>query len=211
MTEHAEVPTTTEEVRQAYEENASAYALVGPIAEYLGLGRLRRRLLQNASGDVLEVAVGTGANLRHYPEGCRITAVDISEAMLEHARRQAAKLDLQVNFRPMDAEHLDFPDNHFDTVVSTMTMCTFIHPVTALQQMNRVCKTDGKILLLEHGRSSTGWIARWQDRGEMRHADKTGCHWNREPLALVREAGLAPTTSQRSFFGIFHEIAINAS
>ena len=211
MTEHSQIPTTTEEVRQAYEENASAYALVGPVVEYLGLGRLRRRLLRKASGDVLEVAVGTGANLRHYPEGCRLTAVDISEAMMEHAKQQAGKLDRQVDFRLMDAEHLDFPSDHFDTVVSTMTVCTFIHPVTALQEMSRVCKPDGKILLLEHGRSSIAWIARWQDRREARHADKTGCHWNREPLALAREAGLKPATSRRSFFGIFHEIVVNAA
>lgn len=206
MTEHAQIPRTTEEVRQAYDANASLYALFEPVAEYLGLRRLRRRLLQKASGDVLEVAVGTGANLRYYPRGCRITAVDISEAMLTHARREADRRDLQVDFRLMDAEQLDFPDNHFDTVASAMTVCTFIRPVAALQEMNRVCKPDGKILLLEHGRSSTGWIAKWQDRGEARHAEKTGCHWNREPLALVKESGLNPVSSRRSFFGVFHEI-----
>ncbi len=201
-----QIPTTTEEVRQAYNENASLYALFEPVAEYLGLRRIRRHLLQQATGDVLEVAVGTDANLRHYPKDCRLTAVDLSAAMLERAQRRTEKLRLQVDFRQMDAEHLDFPAGRFDTVTSTMTLCTFIDPVAALGEMSRVCKPGGRILLMEHGRSSTGWIARWQNRREDKHARQFGCHWNRESLEIAEAAGLTITHAQRHFFGIFHEI-----
>lgn len=103
------VPSTTEEIRRAYNENASVYALFEPIAEYLGLRRVRRRLLRQATGEVLEVAVGTGANLPYYPGGCRITAVDVSEAMLERAESRAEPLGRPVDFRRMDAEGLGFP------------------------------------------------------------------------------------------------------
>ena len=206
MNKHSDIPRTTEEVRQAYDENASIYALFEPIAEYLGLRRLRRRLLQQARGEVLEVAVGTGANLPHYPADCRITAVDVSEAMLGRAEKRAQKLKLNAEFHQTDAEDLDFPTDHFDTVTSTMTLCTFINPASALREMSRVCKPDGKILLMEHGRSSTEWIARWQDRREHQHAKQVGCHWNREPLEIATEAGLDVMRTQRHFFGIFHEI-----
>ncbi len=202
-----QIPTTTEEVRRAYNENASLYALFEPMAEYLGLRRIRRRLLRQATGDVLEVAVGTGANLPYYPDGCRITAVDISEAMLKRAQRRAGKLHLQVGFHRMNAEAHDFPNGHFDTVVSTMTLCTFIDPIEALREMSRVCKPEGKILLMEHGRSRWEWIARWQDQREEKHAKQVGCHWNRESLEIAEAAGLTIIHARRHFFGIFHELA----
>lgn len=205
------IPATTEEIRRCYDENAKLFALFEPIIEYLGLRQLRRRLIGKASGHVLEVAVGTGANLPYYPAECRITAIDVSPSMLEIARQQARKLGRDVNFQVMDAEHLDFPDDHFDTVVSALSTCTFIDPVAALQEMYRVCRPDGRILLLEHGRSSWEWLGRWQDRKEDWHARQTGCHWNRESLELVRRAGLRPVHTRRSFFGIFHEIVASPS
>jgi hypothetical protein len=72
--------------------------------------------------------------------------------------------------------------------------------------MARVCRTDGRILLLEHGRSKQGWLGDWQDRKADRHALRLGCRWNREPLDLISQAGLTLISSQRTFLGIFHEI-----
>jgi len=91
-------------------------------------------------------------------------------------------------------------------VVSSLTTCTFPNPVAALQEMGRVCRPEGKILLLEHGRSDRAWLGRWQDERADRHAKQLGCHWNREPLELVREAGLKIVNAQRLFFGIFYQI-----
>jgi ubiquinone/menaquinone biosynthesis C-methylase UbiE len=107
--------------------------------------------LQQASGKVLEVAVGTGKNLNYYPRGCRIIAVDLSREMLNIARNRAAKLAKQVSFLVADAEALPFPDNSFDTVVSSVSTCTFPNPVAALKEIARVCRPEGKVLLLEHG------------------------------------------------------------
>lgn len=200
----AALPTLKDEIRRKYDKFARWYDLMDGIPEVLGVRRLRRRLLQRASGRVLEIAVGTGRNLRYYPKACKITAVDFSPAMLYVTRSRADRLRLTIPFLVMDAESLAFHDRCFDTVVSSLTVCTFPDPAAALSDMARVCHADGRILLLEHGRSDVEWLGRWQDRRADRHARALGCRWNREPLDLVRQAGLKLIASQRLFFGVFH-------
>jgi ubiquinone/menaquinone biosynthesis C-methylase UbiE len=126
--------------------------------------------------------------------------------MLKVARNRAAKLSMRVSFLVADAEALPFADKSFDTVVSSLSTCTFPNPVAALEDMARVCRTSGKILLLEHGRSDRGWLGRWQDHHADKFAKPFGCHWNREPLELTKSAGLKIIRSHRSFFGVFHRI-----
>lgn len=208
MSINGKVPVllTSKEISQKYDRFARWYDWVEGVPDLLGVQRLRRRLLRRASGRVLEIAVGTGKNLRYYPPGCRITAVDISPAMLNVARKRAAKLSINVSFLLADAEALPFRDRSFDTVVSTLTTCTFPNPVIALREMARVCRPEGRILLLEHGRSNREWLGHWQDRLADRNAKALGCHWNREPLELARKAELEIVSPHRTFFGIFHEI-----
>ena len=199
------------EILQKYEKFAPWYDLIEGILEFLGVKSLRRRLLRRASKRVLEIAVGTGKNLRYYPEGCQITAVDLSPAMLDIARKRARDLSLHAAFFLMDGETLAFRDQSFDTVVDSLTLCTFPDPVVALREMARVCRTDGRILLLEHGRSERGWLGHWQDRKADRHAQRLGCRWNREPPDLVYQAGLSLISARRTFLGIFHEIEAKPS
>jgi ubiquinone/menaquinone biosynthesis C-methylase UbiE len=198
-----------EDIRRKYDKVAPWYDLVEAIpADFLGLKKLRRKLLKQATGRVLEIGVGTGRNIPLYPGSCNLTAIDLSPGMLEIARERAERLGLVVTFSVMDAESLEFPDQSFDTVVDSLNMCTFPDPVAALREMARVCKQGGRILLLEHGRSDRGWLGRWQDRREDSHAKRLGCRWNREPLDLVRKAGLMPDAAERAFFGIFHVIEV---
>lgn len=192
------------EIRQKYDRIAPRYDLMEGLPEFLGLSKLRRRFLQKASGRVLEVAAGTGKNLRYYPPACRLVGIDFSPAMLAVARQRAGRLGLCLPLLVMDAEALAFPDHSFDTVVSSLTLCTFPDPMAALGEMARVCRKEGRLLLLEHGRSDRKWLGGWQDRRADRHAEKLGCRWNREPHDLVRQAGLTLLTAQRLFFGIFH-------
>jgi len=198
------LPALKEEIRQKYDKVAPRYDLMEAIPELLGMRRLRGSLLRRAAGKVLEIAAGTGKNLRYYSRDCQLTAVDLSPAMLEVARKRANRLGLYIPFLVMDAEALAFPDQSFDTVVSSLTVCTFPDPVAALREMARVCRADGRILLLEHGRSDREWLGRWQDRRADRHAEYLGCRWNREPLDLVHQAGLMLLAARRAFFGIFH-------
>jgi ubiquinone/menaquinone biosynthesis C-methylase UbiE len=150
--------------------------------------------------------VGTGKNLKFYPSDCRNTVLDVSNEMLKVARKRAAILSIDVYFLLGDAETLPFPDKSFDTVVSSLTTCTFPNPIAALREMRRVCKSEGKLLLLEHGRSDREWLRRFQDRTADRLAKQLGCYWNRESLELVRKAGLKVVEAQPVFFGIFHQI-----
>jgi ubiquinone/menaquinone biosynthesis C-methylase UbiE len=180
--------------------------LAGRDSNLLGLSRLRRIVVRQASGKVLEVAVGTGKNLSYYPRDCRIIALDLRSQILKVARDRAANLSMSVSFFVADADVLPFRDNTFDTVVSSLSMCTFPNPVAALQETGRVCRPTGKVLLLEHGRSDRGWLGGWQDRHADQFAKPLGCHWNREPLELIKNSGLRNITAQRSLFGIFHRI-----
>lgn len=195
-----------EEIRRKYNKFARWYDLAEGIPELLGLRKLRRELLQRASGEILEVAVGTGKNLRFYPKDRQIIAVDLSPKMLDIARKRANELEIDISFLVMDAENLAFPDRSFDTVVDSLSLCTFPEPVIALKEMARVCRAEGRLLLLEHGRSDREWLGRWQDRRADTHAKQLGCRWNREPLNLTIQAGLKIISARRTFFGILHVI-----
>ncbi|MFQ5696363.1 MAG: class I SAM-dependent methyltransferase [Terriglobia bacterium] len=197
-------PMKKERLRETYDRFAPKYDWGEALPEVLGLRRLRRRLLACARGEVLEVATGTGKNLRYYPPACRIIAMDLSPRMLALARRRAARFGVQATFLVQDAEALSFPDNSFDTVVDALSLCTFPDPIGALHEMARVCRPGGSILLLEHGRSEKERIGRWQDRRAAKHARRAGCRWNLEPHELVCQAGLRLADHQRFFFGVFH-------
>lgn len=192
------------EIRALYDEIAPRYDMMEAIPEKLGVRRLRRRLLERARGRVLEVAVGTGSNLDHYPSTCRVTGLDLSRAMLERARRAAVASNRSLLPLQGDTERLPFRDGVFDTVVDTMTLCTYPDPVRALGELARVCRPDGRLLLLEHGLSDRRWLRWFQERRAEKHYRKAGCHWDRRPFDLVEGADLVVRHRERTFFGVFH-------
>jgi ubiquinone/menaquinone biosynthesis C-methylase UbiE len=200
------VEFTSQEISEKYNQFARWYDWIEGIPDLLGLSKFRQRLLRRASGNVLEIAVGTGKNLKFYRRGSRVIALDLSREMLNVARKRAAKLSIEVSFLVADAEALPFSDKSFDTIISTLSSCTFPNPVSAFREMARVCKPSGRMLLLEHGRSNRERLARFQDRHADQFAKPLGCHWNREPHAIAREAGLKILNAQRLFFGVFHLI-----
>ncbi len=177
-------------IRAVYDRLAGRYDLLEWPVEALLFRRLRRDLCRRVRGEVLEVAVGTGKNLPYYPAGCRITGVDLSPGMLRRAAARAQRLGLHARFLLMDAERLGFADSSFDTVVSTLALCTIPEPVRALREMGRVCRPGGLILLLDHVRSDRRWLGRLQDRLTPGNVRRLGCYLNRDSEALVRAAGL---------------------
>jgi ubiquinone/menaquinone biosynthesis C-methylase UbiE len=204
---------TSRELQMAHDALAARYDRRTWFNEHvLGVARLRRKLLTRATGRILEVACGTGQNLRHYPPHRELTAVDLSPQMLEVAREKAETGRLAVRLAVMDADQLEFADGSFDTVVSTLSTCTFPEPLQALREMARVCRPGGSILLLEHGHSSVPWLARYQDQHEYAHyRAHAGCRWTQEPLALVHSADLRVLSSRRSILGMFHSIVATPS
>ena len=172
--------------QRIHDRTAPAYRRSAWVRETVfGVGQLRRQLFAQATGQVLDVGCGYGANFAYLPNAAQITGVDFSPVMLELARTHAAQLGRDVTLVAGDAEALDFPDASFDTVISALSTCSFQHPITALQEMQRVCKADGQILLLEHGRSTWEWIGRYQDHYVDAMIAQGGCHWNHEPQHLV--------------------------
>ena len=204
----ASAKMTLNQVQSAYDEIADQYEKKTWFDQHiLGVARLKKKLLSKATGKTLEVACGTGQNFALFAPNSEITAIDLSPKMLEQARQNAIVHGLNVNLAVMDAEKLEFPDASFDTVVSTLSTCTFPDPVKALQEVKRVCKPGGLILLLEHGHSSLPWLASYQDRHEYQHYEQhAGCRWNQDPLDLVKAADIKVLKSKRAVMGIFHSI-----
>ncbi len=181
---------------------------IGRDESVMGINLLRRSLLYfHAKGVVLEVGAGTGRNIGYYPSSSvdRVLMTDASEEMLAKAKK---KLKEHAQGKPQyacveaDSQSLNFPDCYFDTVVDTFGLCSYDDPVKTLQEMARVCKRDGKILLLEHGRSkSWDFITQYLDKHAERHAKNWGCVWNRDLDSIIERSGLELETLRTWHFG----------
>jgi ubiquinone/menaquinone biosynthesis C-methylase UbiE len=196
------------ELQSAYDEMAARYEQKTWFDQHiLGVAHQRKNLMARAQGLILDVACGTGMNFPMFPVNSEITAIDLSPRMIEIAKQKARALHLNLRGLVMDAQKLEFPDQSFDTVTSTLSTCTFPDPIQALQEMKRVCRKDGLILLLEHGHSSMPWLAGYQDRHVLKHYQQhAGCRWNQDPLDLISAAGLKVLKSKRFGLGMFYSI-----
>jgi ubiquinone/menaquinone biosynthesis C-methylase UbiE len=143
----------SERVRRVYEREAQKYDRNVRIPERLLFSGGREWVCARAVGEVLEIAVGTGLNLRHYPDGVRLTGIEFVPAMLDIARRRAVGLGRPVELRLGDAQALEFGDATFDTVVCTLSLCTIPDDRAAVAEVQRVLRPGGRFVLLEHVRS----------------------------------------------------------
>jgi ubiquinone/menaquinone biosynthesis C-methylase UbiE len=152
----------------------------------------RARALAPARGRILEIGFGTGINLQYYPSTVqRIEAIDpdLDLDRFSQPRIEASRID--VDFHHLDAEHLPFDDEQFDTVVSTLTLCSIPDVVHALGEVRRVLKPGGQFLFLEHGLAPDAAVARWQNRlAPIWKPIGGGCHLNRPMRELVAGTGL---------------------
>lgn len=150
----------------------------------------RRQVIGLARGKVLEVGVGTGKNLPFYPPECEVTGIDFSPAMLEKARQRARELSLKVTLLEMDAQRMEFPDKTFDTVVATCVFCSVPEPVKGLEEIKRVCKSGGQIILLEHVRSENPILGTLMDILNPISLYLVGANINRRTVENVKKSGL---------------------
>jgi len=152
----------------------------------------RRRTLARASGRILEIGFGTGRNLPYYPPSVsRIEAIDPDADLDRYSQPRIAASSIAVDFHHLDAQHLPFEDARFDTVVSTLTLCSIADVAHALGEVKRVLKSGGQLLFLEHGLSPEPAVARWQRRlNPLQNRIGGGCHLDRDTACLVRAEGL---------------------
>ena len=197
---------TKKDINQSYDKFAKWYDCVVSLPDFFLVKRLREDLFRKASGKVLEIATGTGRNLSYYSDHCEVTLTDMSCRMLDKALCKARKRKMLSSILQMDAEQLGLRDNCFDTVVDSLALCTFTQPVSALREMSRVCKPGGRVLLLEHGKSSKEWLGHWQSKVASTCVERIGCHWDRDVLDLVEKSGLRIISNRCHFFGMFHSI-----
>jgi ubiquinone/menaquinone biosynthesis C-methylase UbiE len=163
--------------------------------EDAGLRDMRGELLARARGRTLELGAGTGLNLEHYPEA--VEHLVMTEPDPHMARRLRARIATSgapaggAEVVQCGAEELPFEDRSFDSVVSTLVLCTVEQPERALDETARVLRPGGRFFFLEHVRSDDGRLARWQDRLERPWGFfSAGCHPNRPTPATLASAGL---------------------
>lgn len=164
----------------------------------------REKLIGSAKGKVLEVAVGAGANFYFYPKDVDVTAVDFSGAMLSKARESATASKVRATFIQSDIESISFPENSFDTIVSTLSFCGYEYPVRVLESFSRWCKPGGQILLMEHGLSSNRLIGSTQKIIEPVFLRVVGCHLDRNMIHIFQQSPIHIHHMERYKFNTIH-------
>jgi ubiquinone/menaquinone biosynthesis C-methylase UbiE len=197
----------TERWRRYWDKQAKGYDRSMGFFDRVLFADSRDWVCRQAVGDVLEVAIGTGLNLAHYPAEVRVTGIEFSPDMLRIARRRAEELPREVDLREGDAHQLDFPDSSFDTVVCTFSLCAIPDEHRAVDEMLRVLRPGGLLLLADHVASSL-----WPVRGVQRLLEVVsvplgGEHFLRRPLTTIQAAGLAVEQDERFKLGIVERVA----
>jgi ubiquinone/menaquinone biosynthesis C-methylase UbiE len=197
----------TERWRKYWDKHSKSYDREMAFFDRKLFGDSRDWVCTQAVGSVLEVAIGTGLNLAHYPPDVALTGIEFSPSMLEFARERASSLSREIDLREGDAQQLDFPDASFDTVVCTFSLCAIPDERKAVAEMQRVLKPGGLLLLADHIRSSA-WLARVAQRLlEVATVPLQGEHFLRRPLTVVEEAGMTVEQRERFKLGLVERLA----
>ncbi|KAF2396107.1 S-adenosyl-L-methionine-dependent methyltransferase, partial [Trichodelitschia bisporula] len=224
LTQPCPTPPSDINLNAIYNATAGGFDAKVDSAEYWsGLMRLRARLVRQAKGDVLEAAAGTGRNSEFYDSRRvrRLVLVDRSAGMLGIAREKwegqqgAAEWGGgRVRFLVGDVAAGGVEDvlreggEGYDTVVQTNGLCSVEDPVAMLRNLGRLVRRDGRVLLLEHGRSYYEWVNRLMDKTAAQHAASHGCWWNRDVEGIVKESGLEVVKMKRSHLGTHYWVEL---
>mmetsp|Transcript_4071 Transcript_4071/g.11392 ORF Transcript_4071/g.11392 Transcript_4071/m.11392 type:complete len:263 (-) Transcript_4071:830-1618(-) len=205
----AERPVTKETRKRLFDMLSGKYDQLIYFDEMMmGIEHKRFKLLYDVNGIVLETAAGTGRNLDYYrmDQVESVELVDNSEGMRDVCLgKMKEKMDYferrRISYRIMELENLVYQDDRFDYVVDTFGLCSVENPGRTLEEIARVCKPGGRVHLLEHGRSTWGFLSQYLDDHAEDHVRKWGCFWNRDIEDLVRKSGLRVVTLERKHFG----------
>ena len=204
-------PTLNSIVSDKYDSYSSTYDRLdgssSASANAFGVLDLRQEASKSVHGDVLEIAIGTGLQSEYYdPKSITsFTGIDISEGMLEMARKKLSSTLSIVESKGlelMNAEKLRFEDEAFDTVIDTFSMCVIPNPDMAIQEMARVVKQDGEVILLENVKSDKEAVAIIQDVLEpLVTPISKNCKWNIDVNSFASMHGLRLVSSERKSLG----------
>jgi ubiquinone/menaquinone biosynthesis C-methylase UbiE len=201
----------TQIVRRSWAKQVSRYDKSMGFIERKLLGPEHRQWAAGkAEGDTLEVAIGTGLNITHYTADTRLSGIDLSPEMLDLARARGRELNRQIDLRVGDAHELPYPDRSFDAVVCTYSLCNIPDHGLALSEMKRVLRSGGKLILVDHVRSSFAplfWFQRFIEFFTLRLQGETQ---TRRPLEQVVNAGFEITERDRMHAGVVERlVAVN--
>jgi len=165
--------------------------------------RMREKIIPTARGLVAEVGFGSGLNLPYYDPDkvSRLIGIDPDPSMLGIARKRLVGVRMPIELIEGRAETLPLPDASVDTAVVTYALCTIPDPRCALSEIHRILKPQGRLLFIEHERSTDPWRSRWQDRlNGLWGLLAGGCHLNRAPQRLIEEAGFVIRAREQERF-----------
>lgn len=200
-------PNQQERLRRYWDKHSASYDQQMGFFDRRFFGDTRQWVCSRASGAVLEVAVGTGLNLDHYPDHVQLTGVEWSPAMLQIARRRAERLDRTADLREGDAQALEFGDASFDSVVCTFSLCAIPDDEQAVREMARVLRPGGLLLLADHVASSAWPVRAVQRLIEVVSVPIGGEHFLRRPIRQVQALGYAIDAHDRFKLGIVERLA----
>jgi ubiquinone/menaquinone biosynthesis C-methylase UbiE len=193
--------------RRYWDKHAASYdKQMGFFDRHL-FGDSRAWVCGQATGDTLEVGIGTGLNLPFYPGQVRLTGIDFSPAMLAAARQRAGQTGRPVELREADALALPFPDSSFDTVVCTFTLCAIPDDRRAVAEMHRVLRPGGLLLLADHIAGSPWPVRAAQKALDLVTVPLQGEHFLRRPLRHVEAEGMDIERRERFRLGITERLA----
>jgi ubiquinone/menaquinone biosynthesis C-methylase UbiE len=175
--------------KRRYDRNAWLFDFMDSFFAKMMADR-KHELVAETSGRVLEVGVGTGASLVHYPEGVELVGIDISPKMLERAKAKASNFRGDLTLQLGDVQDLDLPSDSFDMVITSCVFCSVTDPVKGFQEINRVLKPNGVGLHLEHVRSRQPVLGKLMDILNPMVVRMMGANINRDTGANIRKAGL---------------------
>jgi ubiquinone/menaquinone biosynthesis C-methylase UbiE len=191
-------------LRKKWDRASITYDLL-TFGEDLRQGDDKRTLFSRARGRTIFVAVGTGADIKYFPPGLDVIALDISARMIERARQKAALYEGRFELGVMDVQQLEFADESFDTAVTACTFCSVPDPVRGLRELFRVLKPGGQLLMFEHMRSSNPMVGLALDA--MTYVSRLlGPDLNRDTVTNVRRAGFQIIREQNVYLDIVRAI-----
>ena len=196
-----------EKVKKRYNRISGIYEVMDRMIK----DEWRVDLFSQVSGKVLEVGIGTGANLPFYPNQIHsLTGVDFSEGMLKHAKKKVTNgnFPFLIELLEADIQALPFPDDTFDSIVSTCVFCSVPDPLIGLKELRRVCKPTGRIFMLEHMRSENKLVGVVMDLLNPLTVRLWGANINRETMKTIEASGLIIETDSCLMGTIFRDLAV---